>query len=142
MNRKVLLTITSVVAFAIGSFAIVAPDVLITNVKHAAPSDTANVMLRTVGILLIAIAILDYLVRNHEDSPTMRSILIANLALQLGIMPIDPSAYASGVFKELGSFAPNTVLHVLLAAGFAYNVAKTRVPSGYRRTQAPNVQIP
>jgi hypothetical protein len=126
MSRKLFLTITAVVASLIGVFALTAPSVLITSVKVAAPSETANVMARTVGILLITVGVLDFLVKDHEDSPTMRSVLIANLVLQIGIMPIDPSAYATGVYKTVGSFAPNTVLHVLLASGFIYFLAKMK----------------
>jgi hypothetical protein len=126
MSRKTFLIITSFAALAIGLFALTSPGVLIESVKYAAPSETANVMARTVGILLVTVGVLDFLVRNDGDSPTMRSILVANLILQLGIMPIDPSAYACGVFKTLGSFVPNTILHVFLAGGFAYYLIKMK----------------
>lgn len=134
MKRKTFLTITSVIVLLIGCFALTSPSVLITDVKYAAPSETANVMARTVGILLITVGLLNFLVKDHEDSPTMRSVLIANLVLQIGIMPIDPSAYASGVYRTVGSFAPNTVLHIILASGFIYYLAKMK--KGVRRLDA------
>jgi hypothetical protein len=134
MSRKAFLTVTSIIVLVIGIFALTAPNVLITSVKVAAPSETANVMARTVGILLITVGVLDFLVKDHEDSATMRSILIANLVLQLGIMPIDPSAYATGVYKTVGSFAPNTVLHILLASGFIYYLVKMK-----KRERRPDV---
>ena len=126
MSRKAFLTVTSVIVLVIGIFALIAPNVLITSVKVAAPSETANVMARTVGILLISVGVLDFLVKDHEDSPTLRAILIANLFLQIGIMPIDPSAYVTGVYQTVGSFAPNTVLHIVLASGFTYYLAKMK----------------
>src|SRR4051794_5221894 len=104
MNRKAFLTVTSTITLLIGLFALLAPSVLISNVKYAAPSETANVMARTVGILLVSLAVLNFLVRGHDDSPSLRAILIANLGLQIGIMPIDPSAYATGVYQTVGSF--------------------------------------
>ncbi len=119
MTRTTLLTLTGVTAAAIGLLALVAPAVLIEIVKVAAPSAPANVMARTAGVLLISIGLLDLLVRRHGDSPTMRAILIVNLVLQLAILPIDPLAFAAGTFATLGSFLPNTILHVLLAAAFA-----------------------
>jgi hypothetical protein len=140
MSRKAFLTVTSIIVLVIGMFALIVPGVLITRVKVAAPSETANVMARTVGILLITVGVLDFLVRDHADSPTLRSILIANLVLQIGIMPIDPSAYATGVFQTVGSFAPNTVLHVLLASGFIYYLAKMKKRSG--RADAKGVRLP
>lgn len=120
MTRKTFLTLVSFVTFAVGVFALAAPGVLLGSVKLAAPSEAANVMARTVGILLVTMGVLNFLVRAHADSPTLKAILAANLLLQLGIMPIDPIAYANGVFATLGSFVPNTILHVLLSGGFAY----------------------
>jgi hypothetical protein len=87
-------------------------------------------MARTVGVLLLAIGLLNFLVRRHGDSPTMRAILTVNLALQLGIMPIDPLAFLSGTYATLGSFVPNTILHVVLATGFAWQLRAPRVVSG------------
>jgi len=128
-SRKVLLTITAVTASAIGALALFGPDVLIQTVKTAAPSATANVMARTVGVLLMAIGLLNFLVRRHGNSPTMRAILTVNLALQIGIMPIDPLAFLGGTYATLGSFVPNTILHILLAAGFAWQLRAARVAS-------------
>ena len=127
MTRKTLLTITAITAIAVGALALLSPGVLIENIKVADPSATANVMARTAGVLLLAIGLLNFLVRGHGDSPTMRAILIANLVLQLGILPIDPLAFASGTFTTLGSFVPNTILHVLLAAGFTRHLRAARV---------------
>jgi hypothetical protein len=119
MNRTTVLTITGITAVAVGVLALVAPAVLLEVVKVAAPSAPANVMARTVGVLLICVGLLDLLVRRHSDSPTMRAILIVNLVLQLAILPIDPLAFAAGTFATLGSFLPNTILHVVLAVAFA-----------------------
>ena len=126
MKRTTFLGVTSLIVLLIGGFALMSPGVLISDVKHAAPSETANVMARTVGVLLIFVGVLNFLVKDHPDSPTMRSILIANLLLQIGILPIDPSAYATGVYRTVGSFAPNTVLHLLLASGFVYYLVKMK----------------
>jgi hypothetical protein len=126
MTRKTLLTLTAVTALLVGFFALFAPGVLLEHVKYADPSAAANVMGRTVGIVLIAVGVLDFLVRDQPDSPAMRAILVANLVLQIAILPIDPIAYACGVFRTLGSFVPNTILHILLASGFAYHLARVR----------------
>jgi hypothetical protein len=126
MKRKTFLTIVSCIAMLIGVFSLTLPSVLLESVKVALPSETANVMACTVGVLLISIGILNFMVRGHEDSPTLKSVLIANLILQLGIMPIDPIAYLNGVFTTLGSFMPNTILHIILACGFAYYLSKMK----------------
>jgi hypothetical protein len=128
MKRSTFLTIASMVALAVGLFAFAAPGVLIGTVKMAAPCDVGNVMARTVGVLLMTVGLLAFLVRNHEDSPTLRSILIANLILQIGLLPIDPIAYATGVYSTPGSFVPNTIIHILLASGFAYYIFAMKSP--------------
>jgi hypothetical protein len=106
--------------------ALSAPTLLLAEVKHAVPNAAACVMARTVGVLLIAIGTLNFLVRSHEDSQTLRAILIANLVLQLAIMPIDPLAYFNGAFHTLGSFVPNTIIHIVLAAGLAFYLSKLK----------------
>ncbi len=126
MTRKTFLTINALVALAVGLFALLAPNVLLTSVKVAQASESANVMARTVGILISSVGLLGLLVRSHPSSPTLRAVLVANLVLQIGILPIDPMAYASGTFTTLGSFLPNTILHLLLASGFAYFLVKMR----------------
>lgn len=119
MTRTALFTVTGIVALCVGALALFAPAVLITNFKAAAPSASANVMARTVGVLLLAVGLLDLLVSRHADSLTLRAILIVNLVLQLALLPIDPLAFVAGTFTTLGSFVPNTILHILLATAFA-----------------------
>ena len=136
MSRKLFLTIASCVAFAVGFFSLLAPDVLLTSVKFATPNPAALIMARTVGVLLVTIGLLAFLVRGHEDSPTMAAVLKVNLFLQLCLIPIDPLAYLYGTFSTLGSFVPNTVLHVLLAVGFAYYWWRMQ-PATSLRSRAP-----
>jgi hypothetical protein len=126
MTRKTFLTITSLVALTIGAVVLTMPGSFIASVKGTDGAGAASVMARTVGILLVAIGLLDFLVRGHGDGPTMRAILATNLFLQLGILPIDPLAYATGTYPTLVSFVPNTALHVLLAGGFAHFLAESR----------------
>jgi hypothetical protein len=68
--------------------------------------------------LLLFAGSLSLMVRGDPPSPTLRAVLIANAALQLMLLPIDPMAYAQGAFTTLGSFLPNLVLHSTLAIGF------------------------
>lgn len=84
------------------------------------PSGEAEAMARTVGTLLLSVGVLNFLVRHDPDSKTMKSVLTANLVLQLLILPVDPLAYLSGVYPIVDSFLPNTVLHIVLASGFVY----------------------
>lgn len=120
MTRKTFLTIHALVALLVGAVALLAPGYLIAGVKQAQSNPAAEVMGRTVGVLIASMGVLAFSVRSHPDSATMRSVLWANLLLQLAILPIDPIAYMSGTFHSLGSFVPNTILHIALASGFVF----------------------
>ncbi len=126
MSRKQFLTLASIVAALVGTLALLAPVFLLTTLKGAVPNAAALVMARTTGLLLLSVGLTAFWVRGHADSPTMEAVLGANLFLQLGLIPMDPLAYMNGAFTTLGSFAPNTVIHVLLAAGFAYHLLRVR----------------
>jgi hypothetical protein len=126
MTRKLFLTIAAVAAALVGALALLAPVFLLAELKGAVPNPAALVMARTTGVLLLAVASMSFLVRDHGDSPTMEGFLRANLFLQLGLLPMDPLAYLQGAFTTIGSFAPNTVIHVLLATGFAYYLVTLR----------------
>lgn len=120
MTRAAFLSLAAMIAMSIGGLALLFPDTLIETVKGASMNGTALVMVRTVGVMLVAVGYLAFMVRNHADSPTLRSVLAANLALQLMLLPIDPVAYTAGIFRGYASFVPNTLVHLFLASGFAY----------------------
>jgi hypothetical protein len=118
MTRTTFLTLSGLIALTIGVIATLAPAFLLTVMKGAESTPVAIVMARTTGVCLLVVGALNLLVRNHPPSPTLRAILIANAALQLLLLPIDPSAWASGAFTTLGSFLPNLILHSALFVGF------------------------
>ena len=115
---KTLLIAAAAVGLIIGSIALFFPTMLLADLKFAEATGAAVAQTRTVGVLILAVSALNFLVHNHGDSPTMRAILAANLLLHLGIMPLDPIAFATGAFHTYGSFVPNTILHIVLATGF------------------------
>lgn len=120
MCRKNFLTLAGTIATIVGAIATLAPDFLLTVMKGAVASPSALVMARTTGVLLLFAGGLNLLVRNDPSSPTLRKILIADVALQLMLLPIDPMAWYSGAFTTLGSFLPTLMLHSLLALGSLY----------------------
>jgi hypothetical protein len=127
MNRQLFLTAVACIALAVGSVALLGPGVFLETGKGALPSEAAKVMMREVGVLLMAVGLLSWLVRGHGDSPTLRAVLLANSALQIGIFPIEIVAYQHGVFPLLSGILPNSVFHVVAAAGFAFFAAKVDV---------------
>jgi hypothetical protein len=129
LTRKLFLTIAAIIALAVGSMAFLLPATVLAS-KGIVLNTGAEVWMREVGVLLIGLGILVLMVRNHADSPTLRAVLIANMLVQLGLLPIEITAYAQGVIPDITGIIPNSVVHVILAIGFAYfalsNTAKVQ----------------
>lgn len=125
MKRKTFLTLVSLIELAIGAAALLSPETAL-EIKGVAASDAANVWVREVGVLLVAMGAITFLVRGHEASPTLKAFFVGNIIVQLGLFPIEPVAYAHGTITRLSGIVPNTILHLLLAGGFAFYLAKMK----------------
>ncbi len=119
MSRRTFLTVVSFIAVGIGAIALLMPAALLES-KGVAANAAADVWVREVGIALISIGIVTFVLRGHPDSPTLRAFLVGNAILQLGLLPIEIVAYAQGVITKASGIVPNSILHALLACGFAY----------------------
>jgi hypothetical protein len=118
LNRTIFLTLASGIAVVVGVFALAAPSVLLAS--KGITSAAAGVWVREVGVLLVAVGISVFMVRHHADSPTLRALLIGNLVVQLGLLPLEVLAYREGIITVLAGIVPNTLIHGLLAGGFGY----------------------
>lgn len=119
MNRQTFLALASIIAVCVGIFALTMPDVLLES-KGVAANAGANVWVREVGLVLISIGVMAFLMKGHANSPSLRVFLMGNAILQLGLLPIEIAALAQGVITKASGIVPNSILHVLLACGFAY----------------------
>ncbi|MEN9983027.1 MAG: hypothetical protein RJB10_1074 [Pseudomonadota bacterium] len=126
MNRKTFLTISSLIALGVGLFALCAPALLLQS-KGVDVNAGTTIWVREVGVMLIAVGITVFMVRNHVDSPTLKAVLLGNVVVQLGLLVIEPLAYSAGIITKLAGIAPNTMIHVLLAFGFCYFASKIRL---------------
>ena len=119
MQQKTFLTIAAAIALGVGTAAVLFPAALLAS-KGTVPSAAADVWMREVGVLLVCIGVIASLVRSHADSPTMRALMLGNLLVQLGLLATEVLGYTHGVITDLSGLVPNAVLHLVLAAGFAY----------------------
>jgi hypothetical protein len=130
MDRKTFLIISSLIALAVGFFALCAPELLLQS-KGIDVNAGTMIWVREVGVMLIAVGFTVFMVRNHADSSTLKALLLGNVVVQLGLLVIEPLAYSAGIITKLAGIAPNTVIHVLLAFGFCYFALKMRVQPAY-----------
>ena len=128
MSRKTFLTVAALIALGVGAFALAMPAALLQS-KGVAVGEAAKVWVREMGVVLIAIGVVALLLRTHADSPTLRAFLIGNVVLQIGLFPIEIVAWVNGVVTEPWGIVPNSLLHLLLAYGFAHFAARIRTPS-------------
>jgi hypothetical protein len=117
MTRQAFLTLSSAVAVAVAAFALGAPHELLAS-KGVEPVPALVVWVREVGALILAAGVTTFLVRKAPDSAALRGVLVGNGILHFCLLPIEIVAFAQGVVTNLGGVAPNSVLHVLLGAGF------------------------
>jgi hypothetical protein len=118
LSRSTFLAVASLIAFAVGGAALVIPDTLLAS-KGIVDNLAATVWMCEVGALLVFVAAVNWFVRTHEPSQTLRVLLWGNAALQIILLPIEIIAYTRGVITNLMGIVPNSVLHLLLAIGFA-----------------------
>lgn len=125
MTNKFVLASTAAIALAIGAWALAAPASLLAS-KGVAPIPATMVWMREVGVLLVALGVLAFAVRTHPDTPSLRAIFGANAIVQLGLLPIEIVAHLQGTIPTLAGIVPNSVLHAVLAATFAWCAVRPR----------------
>jgi hypothetical protein len=119
MTRNFFLTSASFIAKAVGIFALFFPATLQES-KGTLPNNATYVWTSEVGILLIAIGIMAFQVRNEENSKTLRAFLFGNAIIQIGLFLIELFAYLNGIITKFSGIIPNLSLHILLTIGFLY----------------------
>ena len=119
VTRKTFLTLAAVIALGVGAFAIMFPAEFLAS-KGTFPSAAADLWMRETGVLLVSMGLIVLAVRSQPNSPAMEALMLGNLLLQLGLLAAELTGYGAGVITRLSGIAPNSVLNVVLASGFAY----------------------
>lgn len=122
MKRSTFLTLASTIALTIGAFSLLAPALLLDS--KGVSSKLALIWTREVGVLLFAIGLILFMVREHEDSSTLRAVMIGSTVIQIGLLPIEMIAYREGLITRISGIIPNTIVHIFLASGFCYYILK------------------
>lgn len=134
MKQSLFLSIAAIIALAVGAFALFAPAALLAS--KGVSSAAASVWTQEVGVLLIAVGVIVFSVRDHADSPTLQAVLNGNAIVQVGLLPIEVFAYREGTITQFAGIVPNSVLHFFLAAGFLYYATTMKLRSKNRGPSA------
>lgn len=117
MSLKTFLTIVFVAVLGLGLGQVFATSLTHT-IWGAQPDALAVFMSQRWGVTMLGQAVVYWLIRDAEPSPTRRAILIAGFVTSLFTAVTSLLGVLSGVINAGGWFA--FVLEMLIAAGFAY----------------------
>jgi hypothetical protein len=121
MKPRLALTIGSVLALVFGLSLLLAPDPML-RAFGLSPHTDGLVVSRDVGVMLVGLAILNWLARAAEPGPALRAVLVANLAVQVLEIAVNGAEIVMGDLPSAA--APGLGIHVVLGAIFALALAR------------------
>jgi hypothetical protein len=119
MSRELFLTVIGSLGLVVGFIAALLPGVLLS-AKGVEPSGTVQIWMRETGALIFALSAVVLLVRREPDSASLHAVLWGNALAHAALLPVEVWAWRSGLISRLSGIVPNSVLHVVAAAGFAF----------------------
>ena len=119
MKRSTFFLITAIFAFIFGALMLFAPTGAAEGFGMVSTPET-SLLFGSLGGMLLSAAILNFLVRSHPDSNTLKAILIYNIALNLLGMLSDIPGFVSGVLPFTKA-VPGHIVHLFIIIGsFVY----------------------
>ena len=94
------------------------------------PDDAGRVLARDLGVVLLAVGVMDILAANAPPGPALDAILWANLMVQAFEAILDTYHVATGQIALAGGIGA-TVFHLLLGIGFGLTLRRPKAtPKG------------
>ena len=125
MKRSLFFIIAALLGTIFGAMMFFLPDKALNGFKIDINPE-AIMLIRTIGALVLSAAILNFLVRNHGDSITLKTVLWYNIILHLFSFAADMWGYSDGVLT-ISAIAPALVVHAFVIAGSLYYAMKMKV---------------
>ncbi len=115
MKRSIFFLITSIIGALLGAM------MLFTPAKAAESfgletSPAINMMFGIIGGMLLGVAFLNFMVRNHGDSATLKTVLMTNIVLHAISICTDLVSVSNGVL-EFSKIVPAIVIHLFVGIG-------------------------
>ncbi|HSW47548.1 MAG TPA: hypothetical protein VLG67_00560 [Candidatus Saccharimonadales bacterium] len=116
------LTFNSIVALLSAAAFLFFPHA-VTASQGATIAPGALIFVKTVGGLILSIAVLDWYARDLKDAKMMEGVLITNFLVHASSVAIDTMGVTSGVISG-GTEWYNIAIRGLIALGFLYFIVK------------------
>jgi hypothetical protein len=124
MLRRVYFLISAILAAVFGLLMFLVPGFMAGSVGFEA-TPQLTYYLRAIGCLIIAVAVLNFLVRDEPFSPALAAVLWSNFVTHALSGVVDVIGLSSGIVT-FGALAPSIVVHLLVGLGALYFLIQTR----------------
>ena len=115
MKRSTFFLITAIFAFVFAAMMLLVPASAAEGFGMVSTPET-SLLFRSLGGMLLSASILNFLVRNHPDSDTLKAVLIFNVALNLLGMLSDVPGIIEGILP-FGKVIPGHIVHLFIIIG-------------------------
>ena len=122
MKRGLFFLIAAIVATAFGALMLLTPQFAAQSFGLTASGET-DTLFRALGASLLSLAVLNFLVRNHPPSETLKAVLWTNVAAH-GIGLIGDLWSVSLGPLSFANILPGVVVHVVLGLGALYYLTR------------------
>lgn len=126
MKRAYYFWIAAILALGFGLLMLFAPAFAATQFQLTGSPATATIF-RVLGAVMLGVAVLNFLVRNHPMSETLRAVLWANVTIHgIGFVGDLWSVQLGDI--PFGGVAVGLVAHLIVLIGAAYYLARPSAP--------------
>jgi hypothetical protein len=124
MKRSLFFLITAIFSALSGCVILLIPN-MVVEANHWVPSPQITFLFRLLGGLVVSLAVLNFLVRNHLDTDTLKAVLVCNALNHTINLINDIMSFYQGIanFKDSISFV---VVHLFIGIGSLYYLMKIK----------------
>ena len=124
MKRSIFLLITAVLGLFIGIMCLLFPDKMAAGFGMTV-TPLILMLFREAGACNLSMGYLNFAVRNHSDSKSLKTVLLFNMAYHVLILPANIYGWSQGILS-VSQVGPAFGIHLLLAIGFLLYALKMK----------------
>ena len=124
MKRSIFLLITAFLGLFLGVICLFFPGKMAAGFGMTV-TPLILMMIREAGACNFSMGYLNFAVRNHSDSKSLKNVLLFNMVYHVLILPVNIYGWSQGILS-IGQVGPAFGIHLLLAIGFLLYVLKMK----------------
>ncbi len=129
MKRSIFLVISAILVFFIGVMCLFFPEKMAAGFGMTV-TPLVLMMIKEAGACNVGIGYLNFAVRNHPDSNSLKVILLFNMVYHILILPANIYGWSQGIFAA-SQVGTSVGIHLLFAVGFLIYALKVKTaPQG------------